>query len=98
MPRSTVQFWDNVARCETGQRWDWGAQHRAGEGHTYEGGVGFYWQTWQAWARELGLLRRYPHAYLAPKLVQIQVAEYGLRVHNGYWGAIANGCADTPHS
>jgi hypothetical protein len=93
LPPGTVRFWTAVANCETGGRWDWGAERRPGEGPVYEGGPGFYWATWQAWARELGLLARYPHAYEAPRLVQIRVADYGRRVHDGYWGAIANGCA-----
>lgn len=76
---STVRYWDGVARCETGG--DWRAP-----GPTYQGGVGFYWATWDWWARELGLLRRYPDAHLAPRLVQIRVADYGRRIHRGYWG------------
>jgi hypothetical protein len=93
-----VRFWTAVGSCETGHiglpddgppRWDWGARRRPREGRVYEGGVGFYWATWAAWARELGLLARYPHAYLAPPRVQIRVAEYGRRVHGGYWGCLA---------
>ena len=34
---------------------------------------------------ELGLLRLYPHAYLAPPPVQVRVAEYGF-ARGGYWG------------
>jgi hypothetical protein len=79
--------WYAVARCETGGRWDWGAKRRPAEGHTYEGGVGFYWGTWRKWAGELGLLGRYPHAYLAPARVQIRVAQYGWE-RGGYWGCL----------
>lgn len=95
-----VRFWDRVATCETGHigeagdgrpRWDWGARRRHLEGSMYEGGVGFYWVTWRTWARELGLLRRFPHAYMAPRLVQVRVAEYGFVVHGGYWGCVASG-------
>jgi len=76
---ATVAYWDRVAQCETGRRWQ-------APGPTYQGGVGFYWATWDWWARELGLHRRYPDAHLAPRLVQIRVADYGRRVHRGYWG------------
>lgn len=80
-------FWAALARCETSSRWDWGAQHRLGEGHTYEGGVGFYWLTWRTWAQHVGVLARYPHAYLAPPMVQVRVGRYGL-AHRGYWGCL----------
>jgi hypothetical protein len=84
LPRSTIAYWDRVARCEQpdgagGARWN----H---PGPRYQGGLGFYWGTWDWWARELGLLRRYPDAGDAPRLVQIRVADYGRRVHRGYWG------------
>lgn len=91
----TIRAWERVAQCETGgvlgyPLWDWGKyRHRSSlEGSKYEGGVGFYWGTWDWWAGELGLIKKYPHAYDAPKLVQIRVADYGLRVHNGYWGCL----------
>lgn len=87
IPHGVPAFWQRVAICETGGRWDWGAQHRPGEGHTYEGGVGFYWATWRLWAGHLGLLQRYPHAYMAPPAVQARVAAYGLSV-GGYWGCL----------
>lgn len=81
LPPATLAFWDRVARCETGGNWQM-------SGSTYEGGVGFYWATWRWWASELGLLERYPHAYMAPRTVQIRVAEYGLNTHRGYWGCL----------
>ena len=93
-PAHVPTFWERLATCETGHigtagdgrpRWDWGAHHRHLEGTRYEGGVGFYSGTWTLWAGELGLVRRYPHAYLAPPVVQVLVAEYGL-AHGGYWG------------
>lgn len=83
-----IRFWDAVAACETGGRWDWGARHRPGEGRTYQGGVGFYWGTWRWWASELGLLGMYPAAFLAPRLIQMRVAEHGLTKHRGYWGCL----------
>jgi hypothetical protein len=76
---STIAYWDGVARCETGAHW-------RGLGRTYQGGLGFYYSTWDAWAGELGLEARYPDAGDAPRLVQIRVADYGRRVHRGYWG------------
>jgi hypothetical protein len=93
-PARVPMFWERLATCETGHigaagdgrpRWDWGAHHRHLEGTTFEGGVGFYSGTWSLWAGELGLLRLYPHAYLAPPAVQVRVAEYGF-AHGGYWG------------
>ena len=60
-------------------------------GSTYSGGVGFYNSTWTAWAGELGFTYRY--ADQAPRRVQIVVADYGYRVHRGYWGSIHDGCA-----
>lgn len=83
----SAPFWNAVARCETGGRWDWGARHRHGEGHSFEGGVGFAASTWRAWASDVRLLAKYPHAYQAPRLVQIAVAEYGY-AHDGYWGCL----------
>jgi len=74
-----IAFWDRIANCETGGNWRM-------RGSTYEGGVGFAVTTWRWWAGKLGLLARYPHAYLAPRLVQIRVAEYGLLTWHGYWG------------
>lgn len=79
LPSSTIAYWDGVAQCETGGHW-------RGLGSTYQGGLGFYASTWDEWARELGLDRRYPDAGDAPRLVQIRVADYGARVHDGYWG------------
>lgn len=81
-------FWAALAQCETSSRWDWGAFHRPGEGHLYEGGLGFATSTWRLWAGAVGVLRRYPHAYVAPPLVQVKVGRYGLAQH-GYWGCLA---------
>lgn len=67
--------------------WDWGAQHRPKEGTRYVGGVGFYWATYEMWAKALGVFSRWPRAYEAPRLVQIAVAEYGYE-HGGYWGCL----------
>lgn len=94
-----MAFWTRVGSCETGgggpPLWDWGKHasrsdplHRHNEGTIYEGGVGFYYTTWQAWAKELNLYVKYPHAWMAPPEVQAQVAQYGLSVHRGYWGCL----------
>lgn len=89
-------FWWTVGTCETGHigesgdgapRFDWGRYHRQLEGSAYEGFVGFAASTWRLWAGHLGLLGRYPHAYLAPPAVQALVAAYGLSV-GGYWGCL----------
>jgi len=86
---ATVRYWTAVGSCETGgggpPKWDWGSKHRPGEGTLYEGGLGISSRAWQIWAAELGLLSLYPHAFEAPALVQIRVADYG-KAHNGYWG------------
>lgn len=80
-------FWQALANCETGGRWDWGRYRRPKEGPLYEGGVGFAASTWQAWAGSVGVLHRYPHAYLAPPLVQVRVGRYGLE-RRGNWGCL----------
>lgn len=74
-----IRYWDAIARCETGGNWQM-------SGSSFEGGVGFAVSTWRWWASELGLVGRYPHAYMAPRLVQMQVAQMGLERHRGYWG------------
>lgn len=79
LSKATIAYWDRVAHCETQSHW-------RGLGSTYQGGLGFFYTTWDWWARELGLAHRYPDAGLAPRLVQIRVADYGRRVHHGYWG------------
>jgi hypothetical protein len=79
LPPATVAFWDRIARCETGSDWQM-------SGSRYSGGVGFANSTWAWWARELGLIVRYPTADRAPRLVQMRVAEYGLVHYRGYWG------------
>ena len=85
-----IKYWTAVASCETGSggapKWDWGSKHRPGEGALFEGGLGISAQMWQVWADELGLLKQYPHAYLAPALVQIRVAVYGVTAHGARWG------------
>ena len=88
-----VRYWTAIGACETGAggppKWDWGSKHRANEGPLYEGGLGISAGMWQAWAGELGLLKRYPHAYTAPPIVQMRVAEYGVDAHGARWGCKA---------
>lgn len=79
----TLAFWDRIAQCETGGNWQM-------RGSRYEGGVGFAVSTWQLWAGQIRIgkitiLDRFPHAYLAPRHVQVWVAEWGHR-RGGYWG------------
>lgn len=86
--RGVTPFWAAVAQCETGSTWNWGAPGAKNAGGSYQGGVGFYASTWTAWATELRLVKRWPHAYMAPPAVQVRVASYGLRVHRGSWGCL----------
>ena len=86
----TTRYWTAVAACETGSggapKWDWGSKHRPSEGTLFEGGLGISALMWKVWAGELGLLTQYPHAYDAPPLVQMQVAQYGVTTHHAAWG------------
>jgi hypothetical protein len=85
-----VRYWTAVAACETGSggppKWDWGTKHRPGEGTLYQGGLGISALMWHEWAGELGLLSKYPDAFDAPALVQMEVAQYGVTVHHAIWG------------
>ena len=87
-------FWDRVAQCETGGDWRWGSQFAS---PTYEGGVGFASSTWRGlvsgakfggvpspFAR---LARFFPHAFNAPRLWQIALAQW-LYLRGGYWGCL----------
>jgi hypothetical protein len=80
-------FWRTLAQCETGGRWDWGSRDRPGEGHMFEGGLGFYASTWTMWRRQIGV--SYVHAWQAPPAIQVRVAAWGL-AHGGYWGCLRN--------
>jgi hypothetical protein len=85
-----VKYWTAVGACETGgggpPKWDWGAEHRPGEGTKYQGGLGISSLMWNVWAGELGLLSRFPDAFDAPPVVQMEVAQYGVSVHHAVWG------------
>lgn len=83
-------FWYRDAVCETGHDppyWDYGKPGSGHGGPRYEGGIGFAPSTWRWWAREVGVLGRYPHAYDAPGWVQARVAQWGLD-HVGKWGCV----------
>lgn len=89
---SVRAFWDRVAQCETGGDWQWGSQFSS---PIYEGGVGFATSTWAAWIRDpaapwhrLRPWRWFEHAFEAPRLWQIAVAQFGLTVRGGYWGCL----------
>ena len=88
-----IAYWTAVAACETGgggaPKWDWGTKHRPGEGTNYQGGLGISALMWDQWAGELGLLMRFPNAFDAPPLVQMEVAQYGVSVHDAVWGCKA---------
>jgi len=89
-------FWQSVAQCETGSRWDWGkyadtSARRPGEGTTFEGGLGFYASTWTLWRTQIHI--GYSHAWEAPAIVQVKVAAWGLE-HGGYWGCLHDGSVD----
>jgi hypothetical protein len=90
-----VHYWTTVGACETGAggppKWDWGTKHRPGEGTLYQGGLGISALMWTEWAGELGLLTRYPDAYDAPSLVQMEVAQYGVSTHHAVWGCKGSG-------
>jgi hypothetical protein len=85
-------FWERLAQCETGGRWNWGryagtARARSLEGTRFEGGLGFASTTWRLWAGAVHVLGEFPHAWMAPPRVQVRVAAYGLR-RGGYWGCL----------
>ena len=98
-PRTAARvphFWLQVARCETGARWNWGkyagtAAQRPGEGTIFQGGLGFYASTWTLWRTQIHV--RYRLAWQAPPLVQVKVAAWGLE-HGGYWGCLHDGSVD----
>lgn len=76
-----VRFWTTVQSCEEGVT-GWTTR-----GSRYEGGTGMAVTTWALWAGELGLSSRYPHAWMAPPIVQMEVSEYGWE-RGGFWGTI----------
>jgi hypothetical protein len=82
MKPETIAYWHRMHRCEQPDAWSH-FQFRE-----YKGGLGMSNGAWNWWARELGLLRRYPTAGHAPPLVQIRVADYGWRKYRGNWGCM----------
>lgn len=76
-------LWVADAVCETG--------HNPPSWHdtagVYEGGIRFYWGTWDAWKQHVPAARRYGGAQQAPAWMQAAVAEWGLR-NVGRWGCL----------
>lgn len=92
LSQATLKYWIGVGRCEQRGNGIFGVQWNF-PGPKYQGGLGFYSGTWDWWASELNpggrsVLSRFPNAGDAPWRVQIWVADYGLKTHNGYWGCI----------
>jgi hypothetical protein len=79
---ATIAYWDKIGRCETGGNYQM-------HGSSFSGGLGFANSTYEWWADELGFLARYPSADLAPRLVQIRIADFGYRLYRGYWGCMS---------
>lgn len=91
-----------LADCESGDRldgvpvphtarWWWGdpaVEHPPWGTMLHEGGLQFAPSTWQWVAGDLGLLDRFPHAWMAPPLMQIEVA-VEVQARQG-WGAWPN--------
>lgn len=82
--------WLELARCESGNwvdggasftgpiRWDWGApdmQRPPWGTDLHHGAWQFAPSTWEWVAGDLGLLKKFPHAYDAPPEVQFEVAQ-----------------------
>jgi hypothetical protein len=77
------QFWQRLAHCETAGRWDWGAEHRAGEGSTFVGGLGIYEPNWEAWQAHVGVSGP---AWQATPAEQVRVAAWGWVHTRAWWG------------
>lgn len=69
-------YWDALARCETGGQW-----HQRGS--YYVGGLGIWYGNWWRWGRAVGVNKP---AYLASREEQIRVAMYGRKVDGATWG------------
>lgn len=81
-------LWLADAACETGStppNWNF----RAG---VYEGGIAFYYTTWDSWKIHIPQARPFDHAYEAPGWVQALVAQWGLDNFNpghiSRWGCL----------
>lgn len=81
-------LWEADAECETGSKpanWSF----RAG---VYEGGIAFYYTTWDSWKIHVPQARPFDHAYEAPGWVQALVAQWGLDnfnpSHISRWGCL----------
>jgi hypothetical protein len=82
-PRTVRALWVHDAICETGRNPpNW--RFHVG---VYQGGIAFYYTTWDAWKIHVPEARRYAEADQAPAWAQAAVAEWGLR-HLGRWGCL----------
>jgi len=77
------RFWRQLAQCETAGRWDLGAEHRAGEGSTFVGGLGIYEPNWEAWQVHVGVAGP---AWSATPAEQVRVAAWGWVHRRAWWG------------
>lgn len=76
-------LWVRDAICETGSNPpNW--RFRAG---VYQGGIAFYYGTWDTWKMHVPVARRFADADQAPAWVQAAVAQWGLD-RFGRWGCL----------
>ena len=64
-----LRQWKRVAQCESGQRW------RLNSGNGFYGGLQFDHGTWRKYAMRGRRSIHYRDAHLAPRWIQIRVAE-----------------------
>ena len=76
-------FWQRLAHCETDGRWNWGAEHRAGEGSTFVGGLGIYEPNWESWKVHVDVAGP---AWSATPEEQARVAAWGWLHKRAWWG------------
>ena len=83
---SVPAFWLRLAHCETDSRWNWGAEHRAGEGSTFVGGLGIYEPNWDAWKVHVDVAGP---AWSATPEEQARVAAWGWLHERAWWGCFS---------
>jgi hypothetical protein len=77
------QLWVADAICETGKNPpNW--RFHVG---VYQGGIAFYYATWDSWKQNVPAARVYGDADQAPAWVQASVAAWGL-ANVGRWGCL----------
>jgi hypothetical protein len=76
-------FWRRLAQCETDGRWNWGAEHRSGEGATFVGGLGIYEPNWESWRIHVAVAGP---AWRATPEEQARVAAWGWVHTRAWWG------------